>query len=388
MPKLFILVLLAAFVAFGSFLYMGKLDRYLPDSLFALIHGRPSIKLDLSELRSSGAGLHNTYRSKWLASFAARVPEPTGGRVFRLCGPADLRGDCDFWSLAAAFLGVQDGDVLVLSPGIYEEAAVLAANGITIRAEPGAHIKGQAIDGKAALVIDGDDTVIEGLECSGIKVRDRNGACIRLQGHNLTLSGVYFHDSEQGILTGQDKGQVIVQDSLFERLGAGGKAHAIYMGGGPDSVLIVRRVHIISSKDQGHGVKSRAVSTIIEDSVIASLGGVDSRLIDLPNGGMNVIRGNILQNGPNSANQDMIGIGLELKAASSNAEAHRSIVTGNIMILDRAAGNSPLHTRHVPAVEFSSNVIIGGRRDVSGHDNYWFRSRSMAGLANFPAFLE
>ena len=75
--------------------------------------------------------------------------------------------------------------------------------------------------------------------------------------------------------------------------------------------LIVRRSQILSSKDEGHEIKSRARTTTIEDNEIGSLLGRDSRAIDLPNGGNITIRNNIIQKGPNSLNPDLIGIALE-----------------------------------------------------------------------------
>ena len=62
--------------------------------------------------------------------------------------------------------------------------------------------------------------------------------------------------------------------------------------------LVLRRSRVVESVGEGHEVKSRAARTIIENNVIASLTGVDSRQIDLPNGGDIVIRGNVLEKGP------------------------------------------------------------------------------------------
>jgi hypothetical protein len=387
MRKRFVVVLVFAVLALGLLPFLSSVQRALPNSLYAVIFGGPPVKLDIDKLLASGAGLRVTYRSIWLKSFAASAPETGLDRTKHLCAAADPAGGCDFRSLQAAFAHLQDGDVLVMGPGIYQEAAVLSANGVTIRAEPGARIQDRAAEGKGALVIKGDDTVIEGLECSGISVPDRNGACIRLEGHNLTLKGVYFHDSEEGLLSGKNSGLIVVEDSLFERLGAGGRAHGLYIGAGPDSALILRRTHILATKGEGHGVKSRAASTFIENCTIASLGAKDSRLIDLPVGGKNVIRGNVLENGPNSSNTDVIGIGLELSAEPMDAATNRSSVTGNIIILDRAQ-NEILHARHVPAVEFVSNAIVGGSQSAVRDGNYWFRNRGMAGLPEFPALLD
>ncbi len=281
--------------------------------------------------------------------------------------------DCQFRSLSEAVAALRDGDRLEIAAGDYREAARLTANGVTIAAAEGAALRDTAYDGKAALLILGNDTVIEGLECSGIQVPAQNGACIRLRGRNLTLRNVYFHDSQQGLLSGGEVGEVIIEDSRFERLGAVGRAHAIYMSDGDH--LIVRRSRILSSKDEGHEIKSRARRTTIEDNEIGSLLGQDSRAIDLPNGGEITIRNNIIQKGPNSLNPDLIGIALE-KSVEPHAVSW-VIVTGNTLILDR-----PGRLMHslIP-VQMTDNEIVSGS-PRSG--NNWHPDRTAAGLPPMP----
>ncbi len=261
------------------------------------------------------------------------------------------------------------GDILVLAPGEYREAAVLRNSGVTIRAEAGAHMIGVAAEGKAALVIKGDDTVIEGLECSEISVPDRNGACIRLEGRNLTLRNVYFHDSEQGILGGG--GRILIEESRFERLGKNGRAHGLYVWG---DEVILRRTWVLSSKSQGHEVKSRAKRTVIEESVIASLDGEDSRLLDISNGGEVVIRNSVLEQGPKSANNEMIGLGYE----GLRYEDNDVLIENNIILVDRP--RSKIVGGPQPAV-VHNNVIVGGKQRPG---NSWYRDRSEAGLAAYP----
>jgi len=354
-------------------LFLEPILRRLPDPLYALFVGRPAVSPDVAFLIDAGAGLNASYRQKWLAARSVDVdPE----RARRLC--AAPGGRCDFFSLAAALEALEHGDVLLIGPGVYEEAGELDADSVRIVAETGAHVRGHAAGGKGALVIRGDDTVIEGLECSDIAVSDGNGACVRLEGRNLTLKGVYFHDAQEGVLTGTDSGLVLIEDSLLERLGEGGQAHAIYMGSGTDS---------LRSKGEGHGIKSRAARTVIEDCVVASLDGEDSRLIDLPNGGVNTIRGNVLENGPNSSNADMIAIGLELDQPSSDPALNQSTIVANVMILDRHY-NVLLHIKNVPRATFMNNVIVGGSHRAVDEGNYWFLDRRAAGLADYPALFD
>ena len=297
--------------------------------------------------------------------------------VVTLCGTESDLQPCKFNSFSEAVASLQDGDRLHIAPGEYREAARLTANGVKIYAAEGAALRDTAFNGKAALVIRGNDTVIEGLECSGIKVPAQNGACIRLRGRNLTLRKVYFHDSQQGLLSAGDVGEVIVEDSRFERLGAIGRAHAIYMSGGDH--LIVRRSRILSSQDEGHEIKSRARKTTIEDNEIGSLLGRDSRAIDLPNGGDIIIRNNIIQKGPNSVNPDLIGIALE-KTLEQHAPS-RVLVTGNTMIMDR-----PGRVMHslIPVEMIDNEIVSGSPRG----GNNWHPDRLAAGLPPMPALQQ
>lgn len=277
---------------------------------------------------------------------------------------------CQFTRIADAVRAVRQGGVIEIHPGIYEEAAVIAANHVRLLAQPGAEMRGVAAQGKGALVIKGDSVTIEGLACSGIKVSSRNGACIRLEGRNLTLRNVYFHDSEQGILGG--RGAILIEDSRFERLGAEGRAHAIYVSG---QELIIRRSRILASKDEGHEVKTRTAKTLIEDCVIASLDGDDSRLIDVSNGGAVIIRRNILEEGPASANHEMIGIGYEGLEYPENSV----LIEGNTVIVDRS---SKKLFGGPAAMTIRDNHIVGGY-PIDG--NRYYPDRRAAGLREYPA---
>ncbi len=309
--------------------------------------------------------------------FAALSTGPlpaSASNSYTLCLPESGLTSCQFQSFTEAVTSLRDGDRLHIEPGDYREAAVLTASNVTITAAEGAALRDTAADGKAALVIMGDDTVIEGLECSGINVPAYNGACIRLRGRNLTLRNVHFHDSQQGLLSGGDVGEVIVEDSVFERLGAIGRAHAIYMSGGDH--LIVRGSRLVSSRDEGHEIKSRARRTTIENSIIGSELGRDSRSIDLPNGGEITIVNNVIQKGPNSANPDMIGIALEKE--KQQHPLGDILIRGNTLIMDRPG--RVLHSL-VP-VEMTGNIIVAGSPHTG---NKWYPDRIAAGLPPMPA---
>ena len=328
-------------------------------------------------------------------TLAPRTPQE-----LRVCKPQTAQPGCDFLSLADAVAAAQPSDTVLLSKGVYEEAALVTVSGLTIKGEPGAHLKGRAVEGKAALVIRADDVVIEGIECSETRVPDKNGACVRIEGRNLTLRNVYFHDNEEGVLGGVG-GTVLVEDSVFERNGARrGYSHGLYIANTVEE-FIFRRSKVLSTKDEGQGVKSRAQKTVIEDSVIAGLESRDSRAIDIPNGGDITIRGNVLQKGPNSSNSQMIGLGLEGNLHPNS----RAMVENNLIIFDGgppdwvkimddtvpvASPSGTIVFSRMPDVTLKDNAVVGVPRTFTGEGvtesgTHRYPTRSRANLPDYPA---
>ena len=190
-----------------------------------------------------------------------------------------------------------------------------------------------------------------------------------------------------------------MEDSRFERNGFGGQAHGVYIGPSVET-FIFRNNHVLATTGEGHGVKSRAQRTIIENNVIAGLDGRDSRAIDVPNGGEVVIRGNVLQKGPNSANAQMIGLALEGKLHEPN----ETLIEHNLLVFDtrpegliqdlaRTVGllpagdgdRQPVPGRGHPAGQHDRRRPRDRRRDVNDRDNRTYESRRAAGLSPYPA---
>ena len=101
--------------------------------------------------------------------------------------------------------------------------------------------------GKGIWNLVGKNTTIENIEFSGMYKASRNESGIRHQDMHLTVRNSYFHDGEESIL---------VEDSLFERFGAIGQSHQIYINGGKSMTL--RRTVIFGYIDKANRFKSRA----------------------------------------------------------------------------------------------------------------------------------
>lgn len=284
----------------------------------------------------------------------------------------------DYPSLAAAARALKDGDVLKINAGVYQQALIINANNVVVEGEGHVILEGAAAGGKAAIVNTGDFNEIRNIECRAIRVKAGNGACVRHEGKHLKLTHVYFHNSQSGLLTAYKPGLVEIIDSRFERLGHRGQAHGVYTNGGQ---LRISNSLMLGAKGEGHEVKSRSDVTIIEDSVVASLSSRDSRLVDVSNGGELVISRSVLQKGPNSANQDAIGYGLEGISHSNN----RITLTENIFVLERSGSNVLVHARSAPPeLTTEKNVVIAKRDPALAGMNLYFPSREQAGLQAFP----
>ena len=281
-------------------------------------------------------------------------------------------------SLQEAMKEAVQGSLITLSAGIYKDGGVLKAHDVTIRGEKGTHLKGFSTKGKGTLVIQGENTEIIDIECSQVSVLDKNGACVRLEGKNLQLRNVYFHDSEQGLLSGKNSGLILIENSRFERLGYGGQAHGIYVGSGK---LFIQGSRFLSSKGEGHEIKSRAEETVIQDTIIASLDGEDSRLVDIPNGGVLEINDCILQQGNNTSNRDLIGYGLEGIKFKNNSLT----ISNNLFLLDNDRGNRLLRSKKRIKTTMMNNIVIGKLTgEVDKKRNFIYQSRKVLGIPTSP----
>lgn len=301
------------------------------------------------------------------------VPTPTGTK--RVC----VDTTCSYTTIASAFAAAKNGSTITIS-GEWTAGGALTASDVTVKGDGTAHLKGGAVQGKAIIVTSGVNTTIENIECSNAAVPDENGACVRHQGNGLTLRNVNFHDNQNGLLASPDSGSVLIEGSTFERNGfngSGGYAHGIYVNGG-NTELTIRNSKFLRSKLGGHEIKSRASKTTIENTVIATLDGVDSRNIDIPNGGQVIIRNSVIEQGPNSENSNSIGVGHEGLTHPINSV----LLENNYIILERNNTNVMLQTPGMPTPVVKGNTVIGGTNP--GGTNTWYQSRSAAGIAAYP----
>ncbi len=226
---------------------------------------------------------------------------------------------------------------------------------------------------------------MRGLEISGVSVSDGNGACIRLDPgtRDLTVRDIYCHDSHDGVL-GASEGHFLIEDSIFINNGFdNGQSHGLYISGG-DEVLI-RRCRILSTQKAGHSLKAGARKLTVEDSIIAALNGHNSRALDAFSGGEVELLHNVIQQGPQSENSDVIGLALEPRRVLPGNHSLR--LENNWVIFDNPGKGVLIRGRKLGPITVKNNTLIGlkgmGLDGVQDLNNHWFESRKEAGLAPF-----
>lgn len=229
-----------------------------------------------------------------------------------------------FATLDAAVQSVRMGRATILiAPGVYRECTVQAGGVITFKArEPGTAIfESTPCEDKAAFVLRGQGSTVDGLVFRGFRVSDGNGAGIRTEMGDLTVVNSMFLDSQEGILGGEPVGQRITIDhSTFSGLGQCDEApncsHSIYLANKGEVTVTNSR---FERGTGGHYIKIRAPRvTITDNSFDDSKGSKTNYMIDLPEGGTGTIARNTFQNGRNKENWTaFIAVAAEAKTYSS-----------------------------------------------------------------------
>jgi len=260
-----------------------------------------------------------------------------------------------------AIAAAADGDLIeVDASGTYDgDVCNWSKNGLTIRGVGGgrAHIDaaGQNSGGKAIWVIAGSDTTIENIELSGATVPDQNGAGIRQEGVNLTIRNCHFHNNEDGILAGDKPGStILIEHSIFEDNGFGdGYSHNLYIN---HVDKLIFRYNFSRRAKIGHLLKSRALETQVLYNRLTGEDGTDSYEINLPNGGLAFIIGNLIEQGPNTDNPTLIAYGEEGPGPNSNL-----FVVNNTLVNDRPNGGTFINVAAAvtaPAL-VKNNIFVG-----------------------------
>lgn len=226
---------------------------------------------------------------------------------------------------------VHDGDTIYIDGGIYaNDATIWTHNNLKfIGLGRGTNrsilqYSGDIPNGKGIFVFASpgvcDNPYLENLVFDGAQVSDAdggNGAGIRFQAYNLTVNKCKFMNCQNGILEGNASvtgSNVIILNSEFQNNGyqlpnssLSGYEHHIYISASTDS-LLVTNCWFHHPRGQANSLKTRAQrSFILYNLIDEEATGYGSWELNIAQGGLNIVIGNIIIQGPAGANHGIVG---------------------------------------------------------------------------------
>jgi hypothetical protein len=243
-------------------------------------------------------------------------------------------------------------------------------------------------------VVRADNFRVEGFEFSGAAVGDHNGAGIRLEKGSMAVRDCVFRSNENGILTSNNPDAVLeIENSEFGHNGFGdGQSHNLYVGA-------IARLQVSGSyfhhANVGHLLKSRAAfNRIVYNRLTDEAGGRASYELDLPNGGLAYVIGNIIQQSPQTENPHLISYGSEgytwprnqlylINNTLVDKRAQNGVflrVTPGAVTLravnNLLAGRSRLETA-LAGGDYRNNIVVAAEDFLdTAHDDYRLRRNS------------
>jgi len=277
----------------------------------------------------------------------------------------------------AAIAAAQPNDEVDVSPGTYTDTCSIAVSGLTLKGvggQPKIDLTGGSPSGqKGIYVIDAPGVTIENLELTGAVIsaaNGENGAGIRVEAQNLTVRGCYIHDNQNGIL-GQPLtagGTLLIEGNEFSHNALGNGCddsslgdsctHNVYIGANVQTLTFQYNwSHNLATDtpDKGHLLKSRAQQSYVLYNRLTGETDTDSYEIDLPQGGLAVVVGNLVEKPPSSGN----GISLAYAEEGLSNADHRIFVAGNTFV-NNHGGNGPfLNIANGGVLVAHNNLFIG-----------------------------
>ena len=227
-------------------------------------------------------------------------------------------------TLDQALSQAKDGDTIELLSGEYRGNLLFDNRKLTLRGPPGdkpALVKGDGKPGsaKALWTVRGGNMSIVGIEFRGARSADGGGAGVRQEGGELLIERCSFYDNEHGVLSlNDDQAKLTISASVLGLAPkvVGGLHHLLNVGR-------IAKLSVSGSRFQqgfeGHLMKTRARENIISYNFIhdGNRGGA-SYEIDIANGGLATVIGNVVGQGADSQNPVMLIYGSEDRAWDRN----------------------------------------------------------------------
>lgn len=252
-------------------------------------------------------------------------------------------------TIAAAVAAAPAGATIQVQAGTYTNDFAVISKDLTLQAV-GGQVNVVAtrppINKKGILTVgtnkSSPNVSITGFSFSGAEISaydGGNGAGVRYQSGNLTLSHDIFRGNQDGLLATpfvRGTGTISIDHSEFNHNGSGtGQTHNIYVGPIASFSLTSSYVH---DAVVGHEVKTRAKVNLIQGNTIADNASTASYAIDLPNGGSDIVSGNMIEKGIHSSADVFIHFEGGQRAGQPIWAQSSLNVTDNVFVDDLAKG--------------------------------------------------
>lgn len=266
------------------------------------------------------------------------------------------RSGVSYPSMVAAAYAASDGDIVEIDSGTYlatSACAAFYANNLTIRGvgptRPKLYATGMSAESKGIFVMHGNSCTIENLEFYDCAVSSDNGAGIRFDGRGGTVRNCYFYNNEMGILTGNwGDDNYTIEFCEFDYNGYTGPdqhwGHNVYIG---VSNSVTFRYCWSHNAKRGHEFKTRAKNNYVLYNRIMNQDGPGSMEVDIPVAGTSYVIGNLIENGPNSANTTMLSYGEE---GATNPDQHLYVVNNTFVNDSGGSGLGVYNATGTPAL--------------------------------------
>ena len=245
--------------------------------------------------------------------------------------------------------------------------------------------------GKGLIVCSGlnQTYLVDGLELNGARVSSANGAGVRGDGAaQITVQNCNIHDNEDGVLSVANV-QFYYGNTFKNNGNASGGGHNLYVNS-TTVAEVTAEGNTFYTALVGNQFKSRAKKTTFRHNTVAELDGACSWQIDIPNGGDVLIEKNVVEQGPNAQNRNMISYGPE--GLTADGRVNSLSVLDNIIVNDHAqvAWGINIWPAAIPeSLDVSGNTWVGpfaayvvnGTMDGT---NVTYPDRVSAGLGVYP----
>jgi len=222
-----------------------------------------------------------------------------------------------------------------------------------------------------------DNAYIENIVFDGAQVSDGNGgngAGIRYQSKDLTVINCKFINCQNGILEGNGSvtnSNVTLEENEFSNNGYAGTdnsyfgyEHNIYISASVDS-LWVKNNYFHDPRGQANSIKTRAQRSWILNNYIDEAAGYGSWELNIAQGGLCIIMGNVIIQGASGANHGICNIDAATNPINEIYFINNTVINkfqGNVYFFRNFA------TSGITTFKFRNNVFAS----IQGASNTWF----------------